>query len=106
MKAKLRASGPVEVTNPLLINPAPQIAQKYKAALKRLLYAKIGGVREADKPLIQAIMPTIIRAANDPLMPDPDRFYQDPEYLPNYNSLMRLVKQLRAWYGGRPCCSR
>ncbi|KAK2032699.1 hypothetical protein LX32DRAFT_725690 [Colletotrichum zoysiae] len=101
MKTKPRASSPVEVTNPLL-NPPPQIGRKYQWALRRLLYAKIGDVREADKPLIQFIMPTIIRAANDPLMPDPNRFYQDPDYVPDYNSLLRLVQQLRAWYGGLP----
>ncbi|KAK1598623.1 uncharacterized protein LY79DRAFT_250119 [Colletotrichum navitas] len=101
MKTKLRASSPVEVVNPLL-NPPPQISRKYQGALRRLLHAKIGGVREEDKPLIQFIMPTIIRAANDPLMPDPDRFYQDPDYVPDYNSLLRLVQQLRAWYDVRP----
>ncbi|KAK2050518.1 hypothetical protein LZ31DRAFT_589984 [Colletotrichum somersetense] len=101
MKTKPRASSPVEVINPLL-KPPPKISRKYEWALRRLLYAKIGGVSEADKPLIQSIMPAIIRAANDPLMPDPNRFYQDPDYVPDYNSLLRLVQQLRAWYGGLP----
>ncbi|KAK2004902.1 hypothetical protein LX36DRAFT_238695 [Colletotrichum falcatum] len=101
MKTKLRASGPVEVLNPVLDTPPPQISRKYKGALRRLLYANIGEVRQDDKQLIKFIMPTVIRAANDPLMPDPDRFYQDPDYVPEYNSLLRLVHQLRAWYGGR-----
>ncbi|WQF75988.1 hypothetical protein CDEST_01002 [Colletotrichum destructivum] len=101
MKAKLRTPGPVEVVNPLFLNPRPKIGGEYKAALKRLLRARAGGIREGDKPLLQAVMPTLIRAANDPLMPDPDRFYQDPDYFPDYTGILRLVQQLRAWYGTR-----
>ncbi|GKT43923.1 uncharacterized protein ColSpa_04104 [Colletotrichum spaethianum] len=101
MKTKLRASDPVEIVDPIFLTPRPKIGREYKAALKRLLRAKVGSVREEDKPLLQAVMPTLIRAANDPLMPDPDRFYQDPEYSPDYNSVLRLVQQLRAWYGPR-----
>ncbi|GJC86608.1 hypothetical protein ColLi_09446 [Colletotrichum liriopes] len=98
MKTKLRASRPVEIVDPLLLNPRPKISREHKAAVRRILRAKFGGVREEDKPLLQAVMPTLIRAANDPLMPDPGRFYLDPEYSPDYNGVLRLVQQLRVWY--------
>ncbi|KAK7445273.1 hypothetical protein Landi51_08151 [Colletotrichum acutatum] len=94
------AQGPSEI-----LSDAPAITRQERIVITRLLGGRpsfhVNPLTEKEMAVLKTVVPRLIKASKDPLMPDADSFF-DRNFETHFfifDDALRVVMQLKAWYG-------